>query len=242
VAEDIAKNTTWISPSYQAGKLGAGSIEDCIDVFEDRWRGWYFAPARSLLSTPNGTLTALLLVLPYFETYTIHLRGKDSQGCSEAFFTEGFLDVFRFGASWKRLGVGSMPPRFRANVAKRFYKAVRCGLFHSGMTKQEIAITDAHNAALTVLTSKAGRVSTLIIGPTRFIAQTEAHLAAYATRLRDPKQARLRGCFMKAWQLLHGGAVTIVLPPLPLQVSPPPLLTIPILPAAVMSPTPRPPI
>lgn len=38
-----------VSPNYMSDKLKAGNVEDRIDVFEDRVKGWFLNHARSPL-------------------------------------------------------------------------------------------------------------------------------------------------------------------------------------------------
>ena len=56
-----------ISPNFDETKLDSGSIEDLIDVFEDRVRYWLLEPTKSLLKTQHGDIAALCLILTYFE-------------------------------------------------------------------------------------------------------------------------------------------------------------------------------
>jgi hypothetical protein len=43
-----------ISPHFEDKKLDNPTLEDLIDVFEDRIRSWLLEPARALLQTQHG--------------------------------------------------------------------------------------------------------------------------------------------------------------------------------------------
>ena len=90
--EKIAQS---ISPNYTSEKLEDPSIEDKIDVFEDRMKGWLFAPMKKLLGQPHDRIASLCLQTTYFEGIWSYLVGKKSQGHSKEFFINGFYDVFK---------------------------------------------------------------------------------------------------------------------------------------------------
>lgn len=56
-----------ISPKYPDAKFDQLSVEDLIDVFEDRICFWVLQPAKSLLDTQHGQVAAFCLILTYFE-------------------------------------------------------------------------------------------------------------------------------------------------------------------------------
>jgi hypothetical protein len=92
----IKNGVGMVSPTYPAGKLYTNRTEDRIDVYEDRWRGWFFAPARRLLDDPDrdNDMAALLLTVAYFENYWIFKTGESSNGHSPEFFNTAFVEVF----------------------------------------------------------------------------------------------------------------------------------------------------
>jgi hypothetical protein len=52
-----------ISPHFSDEKYKTGSLEDLIDVFEDRVRFWLLTPAKGLLDVQFGNVAALSLLL-----------------------------------------------------------------------------------------------------------------------------------------------------------------------------------
>ena len=85
---------TQISPNFSHEKLESASIEDFIDVLEDRVVHWLLKPAKTLLEAPHGEIPVVSLLLSYFEAHTIYLKGQNSLNQSKRFFREGFVDVF----------------------------------------------------------------------------------------------------------------------------------------------------
>ena len=70
----VVKNL--ISPNFGYEKLESPTYEDLVDVFEDRVRNWFFAPAARLLDTPDCQVAAVALLISYFEAIEIYLTGK----------------------------------------------------------------------------------------------------------------------------------------------------------------------
>src|SRR5271155_2210829 len=120
-----------ISPHFSDEKYKTGSLEELIDVLEDRVRFWLLAPAKALLDVQFGDVAAISLLLGYFEPYAIYRKGEDSTNKSKAFFRAGFIDVFR------KSGRGEA---FLARLADLLYVSARCGLFHEGMLREGIYV------------------------------------------------------------------------------------------------------
>jgi hypothetical protein len=199
--------TTLVSPKYTTDKLKSGKIEDRIDVFEDRIKGWFLDHATALTGSSNAQFAILQLSLSYFETYAIYKRGEDSEGQSKKFFVSAFLEVFPYSGP-----VGDpfpVPPDFREKLADDFYRAVRCGLFHSGMTGYKVLLGESSKAITVSVHKPTGTVEAIIIDPAKFVDEIRAHFDVYLSRLRDASKADLRANFTKAWELKNP---TIALP------------------------------
>lgn len=48
--------TTSVSPSYSDSKLNSPSVDDIIDVYEDRVRNWLLRPAKAVLTEARSVL------------------------------------------------------------------------------------------------------------------------------------------------------------------------------------------
>ena len=66
----------YISPNFRWDKLEDPSLDDLIDVFEDRVRNWLVDPAKSLLQLPHGFIATISLLFAYFESIQTYMNIK----------------------------------------------------------------------------------------------------------------------------------------------------------------------
>ena len=124
-----AQMDTQVSPNFSDQKLNP-SLDDMIDVFEDRVRYCLLEPAKALLDVA-GRIPAVCLLATYFEGYAIYRDGVDSVGKSKAFFRRAFLEIFATLAYRRIFG----------RVADLWYEDARCGFFHDGFFRSRIAFS-----------------------------------------------------------------------------------------------------
>lgn len=185
-----------ISPNYDDTKLDSKSIEDLLDVFEDRVRYWLLEPAKNLLKTRNGDVASLCLLLTYFEGIAIYLKGKDSKNNSKVFFREGFLEVMK---------VSGIDDDLLARVADVIYSDARCGFFHDSCFRSKIFVSpDAtHDLIITLpkkngIVDKHGDIKSIIINPNRVLSAIERHFEHYLKNLRNASNRNIRSNFENA--------------------------------------------
>jgi hypothetical protein len=89
-----------ISPHYDSTKLINASLDDFIDVYEDRTRGWLIDCARILNEHEHAGFGVLQIALSYFEAHTVFLRGEDSRNHARLFFKAGFEAAFPETTRW----------------------------------------------------------------------------------------------------------------------------------------------
>jgi hypothetical protein len=185
-----------ISPNFPDEKLDNPSLEDLIDVFEDRIKSWVIEPACVLLGMPHGFVAAMGLLLTYFEGYAIYRRGKDSKGQSKVFFREGFRDVFRNV---------TVDPALLDRVSDVLYGDARCGFFHDGMLRERILISEQFEAEFVVTVPKidgkpdqTGPIASILINPRSFCRTVATHFVDYVEALRDATNTALRANFQAA--------------------------------------------
>lgn len=188
-----------ISPRFYASKLASGKIDDRIDVYEDRLKGWFFGPARELLGVPNAGIAILQLCLGYFEGYWTYRTGEDSKSRSKEFFKSAFAEIF------SRLDIVDPPdlklsPDIRETLANLHYEDGRCGLFHDGMLRGAIYVGPGTAPISATIEKSTGRVAGILINPEMFLDEIEAHSDQYIAKLRDPSNADLRKRFNAAWE------------------------------------------
>jgi hypothetical protein len=176
-----------ISPHFRADKLDNPSVDDVIDVFEDRTVHWLLEPARSVLQSQFGDPASTCLALTYFESIRVYSTGTKSTGQSKAFFVAGFLDVFR--------GTG-IDQELLGRVAEILYADARCGFFHDGLFRQRIFFQRKPGAAIQITVPVAdgrpdpsGKIQSILIDAREFLSCVEGHLRAFVARLRDTANA-----------------------------------------------------
>ncbi len=197
-----------ISPSYRDTKFDNPSIDDLIDVFEDRIRVWLLHPAKGLVDSQHGQIAGFCLVLTYFEGIWSYIQGRGSQGHSKKFFEEGFVDVFR-------------TTKLKENVLRRvaaiLYTDARCGFFHDGMFRERIYFGSLSQGEILVTLPKKqgqvdedGQIQSLLIDPQRFYSAVQRHFAQFILRLRDlqnvDERIKFRTAFKEQcdWETLGG--------------------------------------
>jgi len=186
----------YISPNFTWEKLEDPSLDDLLDVFEDRVRNWLLEPAKSLLQLPHGFVATISLLFTYFESMQIYLSGQDSKGASQRFFIDGFLAVF---------GSPGIDKSQLKNMAKTIYTEGRCGFFHNGLSGGKIQYSTIRDEALTVTLSKVdgeidfnGKVGSIVINPDRFYWCVNRHFEKYISDLKNVENMALRENFKKA--------------------------------------------
>lgn len=180
-----------LCPNYSHEKLENPSFEDLVDVFEDLWRNYIFAPTKVLLGTPNGDIAALTVLCSYFEAIGGYISGEDTNRRSKEFFVKGFCLVFR-----------SDSPEI-AKAAEAVYKYVRCGLAHEGMVSHKVHYSRAgvkpffltyKNLADGSLDLDSGVVS-IVVNPVLIYDGVMHHFDGYITALREGKAPELTEAF-----------------------------------------------
>jgi hypothetical protein len=193
---------TLISPNFPSEKLDSPSLEDLIDIFEDRLGGWLLGPAKKLLAHPGDQIAGFALSLSYFEGISIYLRGEDSRNRSRQFFRDGFVDVFR-------------PSRLEAALLERvadvLYEDGRCGFFHDAMVRPRVFFSDHFGEPLVIALPKvngvidpAGEIQSIVVHCPKYFEYLEGHFTKYVARLRNSSESDLRQKFQAVCDLKWG--------------------------------------
>jgi hypothetical protein len=195
----IGPATFKISPRFDGTKLlgTADTIENRIEVYEDRQRGWLLNWAVYLNDVTkdqreHAGFAVLQLAFAYFEGHAVFLRGEDSDRRSFEFFQEGVLEVF------PEIGNDTNGKE----VLKILWEDVRCGLFHHGITRRRIILQDGSQAFRYV--QIGGGPKAVLICRHSLVSGILTHLENYLRKLRNPEEKKLRLNFQKAWKLVQG--------------------------------------
>jgi len=189
---------SYISPHFTQDKFDSPSLDDLIDVLEDRVCYWVLEPAKVLLEDPIRQVPGFLLLLTYFEGIWVYVQGCDSRGQSRKFFQEGFIDVFRCA------GIGQY---LLTSIAGVLYEDARCGFFHDGIFRDRIVFKRLEKGELLVTLPKrngqideTGEIESILVDTGRFSAAVERHFKGFLTCLRDPNKIEQRYKFERICQ------------------------------------------
>jgi len=192
-----------ISPHYTSKKLEPPFYRDLVDVFEDRIRYWMLNPAKKLLENEISQVTAIGILISYFEGIEIYLSGKDSKGQSSKFFKRGFEKVFFFKSS--------LSPEDKKQASEALYYQARCGFSHDGMFRKRLLFSDLNkNAILITWPIKGGHfvytkgVESIVINPTSFYEAIEIHFESYLKALKKMQDKKIVKAFKNAVDLKWG--------------------------------------
>lgn len=114
--------------------LDPNNLEDKIKIYERQVKGWFLNRASRLLRGKNNGFIILMITISYIEGNEEYRSGVPSNYESRVFFVRGMRRIFSINGNTDQLN--------------DFYSQVRCGLFHSGMTRNKVIITDDDNTQI----------------------------------------------------------------------------------------------
>lgn len=182
-----------ISPQFAADKLNNPSVDDLIDIFEDRIKAWLLEPSDHLMQKEIGWIPGYALLLSYFEGIWIYISGEDSNNKSKQFFKKAFVDVFR---------ESHISETLLARVGSLLYEDARCGFFHDGMFRGRIFFAPTNKGEMLITLPRKegeldgkGSIQSVIIDARKSHRAVSKHFAAFISRLRNPIESSLRNSF-----------------------------------------------
>jgi hypothetical protein len=203
----------YVSPRYTADKLASRSIEDRIDVYEDRVQGWFIAPTRSLLDIPHAEFAVLNLCLGYFEGWAQYYSGEDSTRRSAEFFCRGLSAVFPFFD----FGDVVRKPGDERRIFDVLYEQARCGVAHDGMPRKKVLIRSLPTPIAVSAQIETGEIGAIFVDSRQFLEHIERHFPGYVTALRDPANIELRENFTRTWERVSSGSPILIPGSMPTQ-------------------------
>src|SRR5437867_2783711 len=117
-----------ISPHHFQEDFPNGlSLDQKIEVFVERVRGWQLQPALEMADKIGHSGFAVLhIVMSYFEAIAKFRDGYCSMYESSDYFKKGFI--------WCFPEINELPIDQRDELLEMLYEKVRCGLYHTGIT------------------------------------------------------------------------------------------------------------
>jgi len=183
-----------ISPNFTTEKLENPTINDVIDVYEDRIRNWVLNPVATLLGQKHGTPAAFCILLTYFEGAWSYKVATLSKGKSKDFFGHGFVDVFKFSG---------IPESVLLRTGKLLYEDARCGFFHDGMFRGRVYFAEMNKDIVITLPRKAGvldllgEIQSVLVDVRRCHDAVSRHFDASVSILRDTINVLERASFFE---------------------------------------------
>jgi len=178
------------------------NIEEKIRIFEDRVKNWTINKARQFRGDTDAGYAMLSLVLSYFEMIGLYLAGatEDIQAFlekrrnnepSRQRFEEGVRSVAEHFNGWPK-------QQELEKAIDRLYRALRCGLYHSGMARYGVWVEWSKPTAMRFARDE------LIISPEALVDNVYTHFDSYIETLLRPqteKDSELRNHFEKRFDL-----------------------------------------
>jgi hypothetical protein len=183
---------TATSRSHRDGQFGSHpTIDQKIEIFNERVLGWQIDVAEDMsrqyfdalfandIKKPmrHSGFAVISVIFSYFETIAQYLQGASSHCQSAAFFEYGFRDVYPASC-------------FQGYQIRNVYANIRCGMYHSGLTRPGVNISEGHQP-----TFRFDMNDRLLVNPFTLVVDVKQHFVAYVTRLRGGLDADLRQRF-----------------------------------------------
>jgi hypothetical protein len=159
------------------------SLNNKIEVFIARVNGWQIGPALDFRDNniPHRGFAQLLIVSSYFEMIGKYRGGFTGENSSYKYFKEGLLYTFP-----------EISPD-ENDLLKAFYKSVRNGLYHVGMTKSNVILDDSVQGSF----GYSHELNYIRISPDRFVEDIQIRFNIFTEELLNPKNVNLRENFEK---------------------------------------------
>ena len=191
------KGSKWRYDRRNNQKYDIDDIDTKIMIYEDMVKTWFLDVAKYLtirnkvnhsynedFDTNEAGFVILQIAISYIEGNQQYRKGSSSEGRthrksnSSIFFIEGLRRIFSLKEKDEK-------------TLDTFYRQVRCGLFHDGMTRKLVMIDGRYNEPIE-LSAKS-----IKINPYKFLKCIEIDFEKY---IRDLKRdAKLQKKFLKFW-------------------------------------------
>jgi hypothetical protein len=185
-----------VSPKFGRKKLENPTIEDKIDVYEDRLQGWIFDHVNWLLSDAypyheQAVIAVLILTVAYFEQHWSYRMGQDSDGREFDFFSAGFDNVFK------------VPAKDARSIKGIFWGEIRSKLAHEWLPGGRVIIDPHQAGSIGYAVNEASHIGSIAINSKLFVQGLYSHFRAYIQMLRDPDQHESRANFERFFDFLQ---------------------------------------
>ncbi len=157
--------------------LDPTDIDDKIKIYERQVKGWFLNRASRFLRGKDNGFIIIMISISYIEGNEEYRSGVSSNGRSREFFIRGMRRIFLINNRLEQLN--------------DFYNQVRCGLFHSGMTRNKIIINDDNDA----LAIEFYDSNTIKINYRKFLHKIRNDFTIYLRELNNSENEIIRNNF-----------------------------------------------
>ena len=157
--------------------LNPRNIDDKIKIYERQVKEWFLNRASRLIRGKNNGFIILMIAISYVEGIEEYRTGESSNRKSKEFFKRGIQRIFSIEG--------------HSNQLDDFYTQVRCGLFHSGMTKNKVIITDDINSQIIDFSEN----DSIKINYKKFLYMIRYDFNKYLKVLKNPRNLNQRSNF-----------------------------------------------
>lgn len=171
-------------PPHISG-LDPNNINTKIEVYEDRVKEWFLDIGKRLKQNNEAGFVILQIALSYIEGNQQYREGESSEGKSKKFFKEGLKRIFLHIQQAQNIEV----------ILDDFYKQVRCGLFHTGITGQNVTISGNFPNDLEIIDHE------IKINSHKFLDAIINDFERYINQLKDSNNISLRKNFEKFYNI-----------------------------------------
>jgi len=171
-----------ISPDHKSEDFKGGfTLDQKIEVFISRVKGWQIRPALSMIECKikNRGFAQLLIVISYFEMIGKYRDGYIGEGKSAKYFKDGLVYTF------------IELTEAETSLLTAFYKGVRNGLYHTGMTAPYVIIFDDIPKSF----GYNEEIGAIAISPDRFVQDIAIRFDDFAKDLTNKGNEKLRNNF-----------------------------------------------
>lgn len=187
---------TAISRSHRTGQFGLNpNLDQKIDIYSERVLGWQIDVAQEMSRLYFAALVTndvanpmrhcgfavVSVIFSYFEMIAQFLQGASSNHYSAVFFNYGFRSVYPAST-------------FHDSQITIIYAHIRCGMYHTGLTRPEVNIDEQHQP-----TFRFDNNCRLLLNPFTLVQDVRQHFLAYVARLRDADESELRQRFERVF-------------------------------------------
>lgn len=156
--------------------LNPNDIDDKIIIYERQVKDWFLNRASRFLRGDKNGFIVLMICLAYLEGVQQYILGQDSNGRSSEFFRMAMHRIY--------------PNTYTDDNLNDFYSEARCGLFHNGMVRGKIIISQNFPDALDFPDPDNIQVNPRII-----LKDIKADFSTYLSNLKNIQERQLRNNF-----------------------------------------------